>query len=375
MFLSRLILVNFKNYEHLQVAFDKPVNCFTGKNGSGKTNLLDAVHFLSFGRSFINYADRYAVRDGATGFEVCGLFTEGSSRHEIKCSFRLPASKEVSEDEEVYSRLSEHIGKYPMVLISPLDHELITEGSEMRRKFADALMAQLDPSYLQHLIAYQQGLKQRNAWLRSLEDPHRKDPELLEVYNSILVKHGDIIYSERRSFLERLRPYLLKSYAYLTDSATDHVSLEYQSELKEQDFASLLRDNFERDCYLQRTGSGPHRDDFLFQMDEQELKRRGSQGQQKCFLIALKLAEYELLSARKARKPILLMDDIFDKLDEERIERLLHLMHADHWGQVFMTDARPGRSKQWLQTVNMTTQADFFTIEQGQLIHDEPVQR
>lgn len=373
MFLSRLILVNFKNYEHLQVAFDKPVNCFTGKNGSGKTNLLDAVHFLSFGRSFINYADRYAVRDGATGFEINGLFTEGSARHEVRCNFRLPSSKELSEDEEAYTRLSEHIGKYPTVLISPLDHELITEGSETRRKFADALMAQLDPSYLQHLIAYQQGLKQRNALLRSLEDSHRTDPELLEVYNTILVKHGNIIYSERLLFLERLRPYLLKSYAYLTDSAPEHVALEYQSELREQDFGSLLKDNFQRDCYLQRTGSGPHRDDFLFQMDGQELKRRGSQGQQKCFLIALKLAEYELLADRKTRKPLLLMDDIFDKLDEERIERLLHLMHTDRWGQVFMTDARPGRTKQWLQTVNMSAQADFFTIEQGQLRRDEPV--
>ncbi|MBP9926641.1 MAG: DNA replication and repair protein RecF [Cyclobacteriaceae bacterium] len=363
MFLQKLRLYNFKNHAEVNLTFEEKINCFLGKNGSGKTNLLDAIYYLSFTKSAFNQYDLQNVRHDQLGFLVKGTFEISNKQKEVICSIRQGEKKSLLEDDQEIIKFSGHVGKYPVVLIAPQDIELIWDGSELRRKFFDVLISQLDRIYLNSLIQYNHHLKQRNSLLRTFSESGKVDADLIASYDLKLALAGDYIYKTRRAFIENFKPIFSKHYDFLVREPVEKVEITYKSDLTEIDFELLLKKNLQRDLLLQRTTTGVHRDDFLFTLNELELKRVGSQGQQKSFLIALKLAEFQILATEKQVKPILLLDDIFDKLDDLRIQQLLKLINQGIFGQLFITDARQGRSQQILMDAGL--QAQLFIIESG----------
>jgi DNA replication and repair protein RecF len=369
--LEKLSLYNFKNYREAQVELGGNIQCFLGKNGSGKTNLLDAIHYLSFTKSAINSSDHQTIRSGENQFQVKGEFSKKSGRHDVVCSFQQGQKKIILEDDQESPRLSQHIGKYPVVLVAPGDIELIGEGSERRRKFFDSLLSQTDTRYLENLIAYGQLIKQRNSLLRIFSERGSVDTDMLEVYDEKLVPAGEYIYRKRKEFIVEFVSLFENHYRFLAGDSEEHVQITYQSQLHHADFAEGLRQNLQRDLLLLRTTTGVHRDDFMFTINEGELKRLGSQGQQKSFLIGLKLAEFQVVFQRKGLKPLLLLDDIFDKLDDERIRKLMLLVANGTFGQLLITDARARRSAEILGESGV--KSEFFQVENGILrrIHEK----
>jgi len=366
--LEKLSFVNFKNYREAHLEFKGNIQCFLGKNGSGKTNLLDAIYYLSFTKSAINSSDQQTILTGENHFQIKGEFVKKSERHHVVCSFQQGQKKMILEDDQECARLSMHIGKYPVVLVAPNDIELIWDGSEMRRRFFDSLLSQTDKNYLENLIVYGQYLKQRNSLLRIFLERGSVDQDMLEVYDARLVPAGEYIYRKRKEFMIEFLSLFENHYRFLAGDSEEQVQIAYQSQLHNMDFAQALRHHLQRDIVLQRTSSGIHRDDFLFSINQGELKRLGSQGQQKSFLIGLKLAEFQVVFQNKGLKPLLLLDDIFDKLDDERIHKLMLLVANGTFGQLLITDARAGRSLQILKESNM--EAEFFQVESGTLRRD-----
>lgn len=284
-------------------------------------------------------------------------------RRQITCTYTLGQKKIISEDGQDYTKFSEHVGKYPVVLIAPQDIELIWDGSEMRRKFFDSVISQLDKAYLENLIIYTNQLKQRNSLLRAFAESGKIDHDLLASYDQKLVPAANYLFTKRKEFLIEFFPFFQQHYNYLVGQSNEQVSIHYQSDLLGSNFSALLSQNLQRDIVLQRTSTGIHRDDFDFQINGFELKRHGSQGQQKSFLIALKLAEFQAIAEKKKFKPILLLDDIFDKLDDERIQQLMHLVAQGTFGQLFITDARSDRTQQIIESANLN--ASIFRVENG----------
>lgn len=363
MHLKKLILYNFKNYEDATLDLQPGVNCFFGLNGSGKTNLLDAIYYLSLTKSASNASDLQNIRQGETQFFIKGSFLTGKHQPEIVCSFIQGQKKMMSEDGLEYKKMAEHIGKYPLVLIAPNDIELIWDGSEQRRKFFDGLLSQMDHQYLDNLMTYTQYLRQRNGLLKLFAERGSVDQDLLDSYDARLIPAARFIFEKRRSFLMSYHPLFEKWYRQLSGTATENVSIAYRSDLEQADFAELLKRNQQRDIVLQRTSSGIHRDDFLFSLNTGELKKFGSQGQQKSFLIGLKLAEFQILEQATTKKPLLLLDDIFDKLDDQRINKLMTLVSEGSFGQIFITDARSARSREILKEARV--KARIFEVDNG----------
>jgi DNA replication and repair protein RecF len=366
MHLQKLQLGNFKNYAEVKLDLSSRINVLVGKNGSGKTNLLDAIHYLSLTKSAFS-ADNFAVRQGEQFFFIKGLFKWNKDLIELTCSYQTGAKKIFKEGVNEYQKLSEHIGKYPVVLIAPDDTELVKEGSEARRKFFDSIISQLDRPYLEALIEYNYALKQRNSLLKMFAEAKSFDPLVLESYDQILAKTGALIYTKRKDFIARFLPVFQQFYSFIV--VDEKADLEYKTELLKMDFPGGLAANRQRDLFLQRTNFGIHRDDYQFMLGPGDLKRLGSQGQQKSFIIALKLAQFEIIKRLKGFKPILLLDDIFDKLDDFRIAKLLELIQKDELGQLFITDARPHRTEDLLREIN--TSAAIFTVEKGEVRHYE----
>lgn len=362
--LQRLLLWDFKNYEEASLRFEKSVVCFLGRNGSGKTNLLDAIHYLSFTKSAINPSDNQNIRFGQPQFMVKGFFEKAGKEQEVVCSYQQ-GKKILMENSVAVAKFSEHIGRYPVVLIAPQDIELIWNGSEIRRKFFDSILSQLDKVYLENLIIYTNNLKQRNSALKMFAEKGRTDRDLLASYDQKLVASGQVIFSKRKNLVEEFLPVFLRHYKYLSNEA-EAAQLVYKSELETTDLQNLFTQNLSKDLALQRTTAGIHRDDFLFLINQNELSRFGSQGQQKSFLTSLKLTEFEILSKHKNFKPILLLDDIFDKLDDLRISRLMKMIKEGIFGQIFITDARQGQCKTILQAEELDFQA--FDIENGKFV-------
>lgn len=370
MILESLQLLFFKNYDEANLRLSPRINCFIGDNGSGKTNLLDAIHYLSLTKSAFTSLDAQNIKQGEEFFVVKGRFQAADANDSaapetevIQVSLRSGQKKAVTHDKQAYERISDHIGRYPAVLISPYDTDLIRQGSEERRKYFDSLISQLDHSYLELLISYNHLLRQRNALLKlAAERQGGYDRDYLLVLDEQLVPVGLQLVQARQQFLLEFTPLFQQHYQQLADSR-EEVSLTYKSELPEADFAKLLRVQERKDLALQRTTVGPHKDDFVFLMDGLPVKSYGSQGQQKSYVIALKLAQFEILAARKQQKPLLLLDDIFDRLDEKRIVRLLQLV-ADHtFGQIFLTDTHLDRTD--LALTNITEQINRFRVEVG----------
>ncbi len=362
--LASLHLLFFKNYDVADLRFSPGINCLIGDNGSGKTNLLDAIHYLSLTKSALTSVDSQNIKQGADFFVVKGKFVSPNADSSpvpeaIQVSLRLGQKKLVSHNKQPYDRLADHIGRYPAVLISPYDTDLIRQGSEERRRYFDSLMSQLHHDFLERLLTYNALLKQRNALLKQASErgsAHGFDRDYLLAIDEQLAPLGQELSAQRATFLDAFVPLFAAHYRQLADGR-EHVSLTHKSQLVGQDFAQLLRQNERRDFALQRTNTGAHRDDFVFLMDEQPVRTHGSQGQQKSFAIALKLAQFEILAAQTGAdtvpkaKPLLLLDDIFDRLDDKRIARLLELVANETFGQVFLTDTNLARTNEALAAV------------------------
>ncbi len=366
MFLQELKLFNFKNYPEAILRFENPVNCFLGRNGSGKTNLLDAMHYLSFTKSAINPSDSQNVRLGESQFIIKGAFKVQEKLKEVVCSYQQGQKKMVREDGQDYLKFSDHVGKYPLVLIAPQDIELIWDGSEVRRKFFDSLLSQIDHGYLEDLIIYATYLKQRNSALKLFAERGAIDYDLLAGYHQKIIPAAKRIFSKRSEFLSEFLPVFQQHYKNLADSKDEVMSIQYRSDLENNEFEELLQKNLNRDVLLQRTTAGIHRDDFLFLLNNNEVKRYGSQGQQKSFLIGLKLAEFQCIAEKKKFKPLLLLDDIFDKLDDNRIRKIMKSVEDGMFGQLFITDARPSRCRELLKEANL--KAGLINIENGTFV-------
>jgi len=363
--LKKLSLYDFKNYEEAHFTFDSKVNCFLGKNGVGKTNILDGIYYLGFTKSALNGVDAQNVKHDKNQFIIKGQFYRDNQNAEVICSYSIGSKKYIREDGSDTKRLSDHIGKYPIVLVAPNDVELVWGGSELRRKFFDSLIAQLDKNYLEHLIIYTNQLKQRNSLLRLSAD-RGLDHDLLDTYDQKIVQSGNYIHQKRAAFITSFLPLFRGHYGFLSGEAEEEVDIQYKSDCTDQDFGVILKKSLKKDLIIQRTSVGIHRDDFVFTLDGFELKRIGSQGQQKSFLIGLKLAEFQSIENIKKIKPLLLLDDIFDKLDDERIHKLVTLVVDGTFGQLFITDARPDRSRGLLKEADVD--AELFLINAGKLV-------
>lgn len=331
----------------------------------GKTNILDAIYYLGFTKSALNGVDAQNVKHDKNQFVIKGEFGNDAQTSEVVCSYAIGSKKMVRIDGNDSRKLSDHIGNYPIVLVAPNDVEIIWGGSELRRKFFDSLIAQLDKRYLEQLIIYTNQLKQRNSLLR-LSAERGMDYDLLETYDQKIVSSANYIHQKRAEFLESFIPLFKSHYRFLSGDHGEEIDIQYKSDCTNQDFGLLLKDSIRKDLVIQRTSVGVHRDDFVFTLNRFELKRIGSQGQQKSFLIGLKLAEFQSIETVKKIKPLLLLDDIFDKLDDERIHKLVTLVVDGTFGQLFITDARPDRSQGLLKEANV--EAELFMIENGKLV-------
>jgi DNA replication and repair protein RecF len=375
MTLDQLHLLFFKNYDEADLSLSPGINCFIGDNGSGKTNLLDAIHYLALTKSAFTALDAQSIKQGADFFVVKGKFAApGLDRPEtIQVSLRAGQKKTLTHDKQPYERMADHIGRYPAVLISPYDTDIIRQGSEERRRYFDSLQSQLNPEFLDLLIQYNGLLRQRNATLKQHSGGHGFDTLYLQALDDQLAPLGESLSALRVSFLSEFTPVFQSHYQQLAEGR-EQVQLDYKSQLPGQNFRHLLLANERKDLALQRSTVGPHRDDFVFLMDGLPVKSYGSQGQQKSYVIALKLAQFEMLANRRpipdakgqaapGGKPLLLLDDIFDRLDDKRIARLLQLV-ADHtFGQVFLTDTNLERTDQALAGVDSDIRR--FRVEDG----------
>lgn len=353
MHLHALSLLNYKNFTEADFTFDSKVNCFVGRNGIGKTNVLDAVYHLAYGKSYFNPMSVQNIRHGADFFMIDGRFEKDGRAEQIVCSLKKGQKKILKRNGKEYEKFSDHIGFLPLVIISPSDRDLITEGSEYRRKFLDVVISQLDQSYLRNLIAYDKVVQQRNALLKYFAINRTFDAATLGIYNEQLQSHGIPIFEARRQFLEEFLPIFERYHHAITGSA-DRVRLVYQSHLHEHSFEQLMDMHWQRDKVLQYTSAGVHKDDLLFEIDEHPIKKFGSQGQQKSYLIALKLAQFEFVRKRSGQKPILLFDDIFDKLDEDRVGKIVEMVNQDDFGQLFLSDTHPDRTEALVKSIHQS---------------------
>ncbi|OKS88395.1 DNA replication/repair protein RecF [Mucilaginibacter polytrichastri] len=342
MYLQQLSVINFKNYAEARLELSPGVNAFTGNNGAGKTNLLDAIHYLSLCKSYFNPIDTQQIMQGTDVFMVSGTFMKNEQTDTVACSVKRNQKKQFKRNKKDYQRLADHIGLFPLVMVSPYDVSIIIEGSEERRRFVDNVISQTDNQYLDELIAYNKILINRNAVLKRMNESGRFDISLLEVFDEQLVALGARIFEKRKAFMDVFTPIFNAHYHFISNEA-EQVELVYESQLLQDNLADLLVKYADRDRVLQRTSAGIHRDDLLFSIHGMPMKKFGSQGQQKSFLIALKLAQYTFLYQQKGFKPLLLLDDIFDKLDEFRVTKLMQMVSDHNFGQVFITDTSEQR--------------------------------
>ncbi len=364
MYLKQLSVINFKNYTEAELTFSEGVNAFLGNNGAGKTNLLDAIHYLSLCKSYFNPIDSQQIKQGTDFFIITGAFNKNGQQENVACSVKRNQKKQFKRNKKDYQRLADHIGLLPLVMISPYDISIIIEGSEERRKFIDNVISQTDNSYLDELIAYNKLLINRNALLKLIADTGRYDPNLLEVMDEQLIASGNRIFEKRKAFMEAFTPIFNKHYQFLSNNA-EQVELIYESQLLNEDFAPLLKKTMEKDRVLERTTAGIHKDDLQFVIHGMPMKKFGSQGQQKSFLIALKLAQYSFLDQQKGYKPLLLLDDIFDKLDDERVTKLMQMVSNNDFGQVFITDTSDVRAKNIFNNIGVDVRT--FKVKQDEI--------
>jgi len=351
MYLQKLSLVNFKNLESQSFDFQQKINCFVGNNGVGKTNILDAIYYLSFAKSYFNSVAGQNIRHGEAFFMIEGDYILNDRTEKIVCTLKKGQKKILKRNGKNYEKFSEHIGQLPLVIISPADRDLVTEGSDTRRKFIDGVISQQNKNYLKDILSYNKVLTQRNALLKYFAANRTFDALNLEVYNEQLSEYGDRIYKVRKAFLEKFIPIFNDKYQIISDDK-ESVNLVYKSQLNDFSIKELLQKSLEKDKMLQYTSSGIHKDDLSFEIGEYPIKKFGSQGQQKSYLIALKFAQFEFIKQQTNVLPILLLDDIFDKLDESRVLQIINLVDNDEFGQIFITDTHSERTEKIVKQSN-----------------------
>ncbi|WP_298880198.1 DNA replication/repair protein RecF [uncultured Polaribacter sp.] len=351
MYLQKISLVNFKNIESQSFDFQQKINCFVGNNGIGKTNVLDAIYYLSFTKSYFNSVAGQNIRHGEAFFMIEGDYLLKDRKETIVCSLKKGQKKVLKRNGKNYEKFSEHIGQLPLVIISPADRDLVTEGSDTRRKFIDGVISQQNKGYLKDLLSYNKVLSQRNALLKYFAANRTFDALNLSVYDEQLTDYGSRIYEVRKSFLEEFIPIFNEKYQIISGDK-ERVNLKYKSQLHDFSMQDLLQSSLHKDKIIQYTTVGVHKDDLNFQIGDYAIKKFGSQGQQKSYLIALKLAQFEFIKKQSNVTPILLLDDIFDKLDENRVAQIIDLVNNDEFGQIFITDTHSERTENILKQGN-----------------------
>ena len=351
MFVKKLKIINFKNHPEKSFDFSSEINCFVGNNGAGKTNILDALHYISMGKSFLGNSDFQNIKEDENFFSIESEI-EGEEKNDIiKILLQKEAKKIIKKNEKTYERMADHIGFLPSVMISPYDANLISDGGESRRKFLDAMISQTDSEYLFNLIQYQKTLQQRNALLKYFQKNRTFDLDSLEIYKEPITKFGSQIFKKRQLFVEAILPTIQHFYTIIS-KGNEKVTVIYESDLNEDNFENLLTKNLEKDRQLTYTSKGIHKDDLRFEMNGNLIKKFGSQGQQKSFLIALKLAQIKRIKEITNKNPILLLDDIFDKLDDNRVSQLIELVNEQNFGQIFITDTHKERTESVVKRIN-----------------------
>ncbi len=358
MLLHRLQLINFKNHEELTWEFNR-INCITGNNGVGKTNVLDAIHYLSLCKSFLVSSDQQNIKHGENFFLCAGNYQEEEDKFSVQLGLKRNTRKSLKKNGVEYDKLAHHIGLIPLVIISPFDIQLVYENGEERRRFMDTLLSQTDSEYLENLQKYNRLLDQRNKQLKQFAERNFFDQQLFDTHNEQIAPLAQTVYAKRKQFFEDFLPIFKDKYQLISNDA-ENAGINYESHLHEADFLNLLKENQQKDRIMERTTKGIHRDDWKFTIDGFAVKKYASQGQTKSFVIALKLAQYDYLKSATQKKPILLLDDIFEKLDEDRAKQLMELVATENFGQIFITDTHIERVKNVFEPIGITP--NYFSL-------------
>ena len=351
MIINQLSLINFKNHSAQSFDFSPQINCFVGNNGVGKTNILDALHYLSVGKSFLGNSDLNNIKSEEDFFVIESEIKNDDKEDIIKILLPRESKKLIKKNDKTYDRLADHIGYLPSVMISPYDSNLISDSGESRRKFLDAMISQTDSAYLFDLIQYQKTIQQRNALLKNFAKNRYFDKDSLEIYDDPISNFGTRIFEKRKEFVEKLNP-IVQHYYDIISGGKEKVSVVYESHLAENTFQALLAESIDKDRALTYTSKGIHKDDLIFEMNGNAIKKIGSQGQQKSFLVALKLAQINRIKELTGKSPILLLDDIFDKLDDTRVSQLIELVNKENFGQIFITDTHKERTENVVKRIH-----------------------
>ena len=351
MILKSITLTNYKSFSAKTVDFDPKINCFIGPNGIGKSNVLDAIYHLSFGKSYFNPISSQNIKHGEDFFAIKGSYKNESKEEVVIINFKKNDKKVIKRNNKKYEKFSDHIGFIPLVIISPSDRNLIAEGSDIRRKFIDSVISQSDKKYLENLINYNKILTQRNSLLKLIFKNKNFDKQTIQVYDSQLESIGEKIHMKRKMFLNHFIPVFKDKYKSISNNNED-VDIRYKTDLEFDKLSVLLQENIEKDMFLQYTSKGVHKDDLVFNINDYSVKKFGSQGQQKSLLIALKLSQFDFLKSQNKNNPILLLDDIFDKLDKNRVKQIINLVSADDFGQIFISDTDEERTLESIKEIN-----------------------
>jgi DNA replication and repair protein RecF len=362
MHIEEISIVNYKNIRECQVQFSPKLNCFIGNNGAGKTNLLDAVYYLSFCKSFFNPIDYLNINHLENYFMLQGNYRRLDSGETISCGLQKGHKKQFKRNSKVYKKLMEHIGLLPLVMITPSDDNLILGGSDERRKFMDGVISQYNQNYLDDLMKYNRALLQRNNLLKQFSSERYFDGELLSIWDGQLVEYGNRIHLQRMEFVEKLIPVFQQYYSFISQG-NEVVGMIHQSDLYENSFEQLLKESLPKDKALQFTTTGIHKDDLILNIGNYPIRKLGSQGQKKTYLVALKLAQFNFIKQISGLKPILLLDDIFDKLDHHRVEQIVKVVAGEDFGQIFITDT----NREHLDTIleKMNADSRIFNVDSG----------
>ncbi len=361
MFLKELSILNYKNIAETELTFSDKLNCFIGKNGEGKTNLLDALYYLSFCKSNYASSDIQNIKHDEEFMMLKGKYILEEQIEQIHCGVQRKSKKIFKRNDKEYKKFSEHIGLLPLVMIAPADISIIIGGNDERRKFIDSVVSQYDKIYLQQLVAYNNLLLRRNKLLK--QNPQK---ELLLILSEQMAPLATYIHEKRSEFIEKIAP-IFQEYYYKISVGKESVHIDYQSQLNTDDFVQLSKDNFERDCILRHTSAGIHRDNLEFILSDYPIRKEGSQGQKKSYLIALKFAQFNFIKVSSGKCPILLLDDIFDKLDKQRVQQIIHLVSEVNFGQIFITDTDKSHIETMLKELDIAEQSALFYVENGKI--------
>ncbi len=363
MHIKNLSILNYKNYEEAQLQLHPKVNCFVGNNGVGKTNLLDSVYYLCMCKSYFHSNDAYSIRYKQDFMVLQADFIKNENENEIYCGLKTGKRKVFRKNKKEYPKLAEHIGQFPVVMVSPSDSALILEGSEERRRYMNAVISQYNHEYLEASIQYNKVLQQRNKLLKEM-GRHSGSSDLLSIYDEQLIPLGEIIHKGRKDFVSKLVPVFKKFYERIS-RGKEIVDIQYSSQLYDGNFSELLKQNHRKDLIAQHTSIGVHKDDLNLLMHETPIKKTGSQGQQKTFLVALKLAQFSFLNEINQIPPILLLDDIFDKFDGTRVMEILHIVSDEEFGQIFITHTNEIRMRELLK--ELSGSYSLFHVAEGKI--------